>query len=414
MRIDMIFFSKWTLVLLVSVSASAVENGDVGGATPPPEVGSSEVALQVKLVDFIGLSIAKQQGEFTLEFVQKWKDESKKIEGDEDPDTFPSGVDRKWSIVENGTEMGVWRPNGSIELEKFRSFEVQSERIKIKTRSGVTIMTQRVKVAVACDMHLGLFPFDSHLCSLNFLSSGEGNFSAPSQICGSFHAYHFYLKGYSSLILPKGSPKAKLSVYLIISRTSGMQIFGQMYSPLIMIFILSVFTLSVGSYPFRVAASTAFLLCLFIITTIFWRDIPRMNEGQTALEHYFAISIGFVFQIVMTNILMYGYLYKKPTLSGEEDDDLEASKVNSSPKNSKDDADLSSPSPPPGLEKGEEQILKMGKFHTFVYFKCLKPTKKHLPIGFLIINLIYWPIVLGLSSGLPKGFVYPLPTEMCL
>ncbi|ODM91581.1 Glutamate-gated chloride channel [Orchesella cincta] len=392
-------------VCLVFLFGVGVEAGKV-----PPEV----VELKLKLVEFVGLSIPKQEGEFIVEFEQKWEDESNaNLDEDDDLDSFPSssGIDRRFSLVENGTETGTWTPKGSIGLENFRSFQVQAERIKIRRKSGLTVLTQRVKASVACELHLGLFPFDSHLCSLIFSSSGGGNFSSPPQICGSFHAYQFYLKGYSFLNIPSSRHQHdKLNLFLIISRTSTMQVFGQMYSPLIMLVGLSFFTLSIGPYPFRIAASSAFFLCLLVITSLFWRDIPRMSEGssQTAIEHYFAFAIGFSFQIVMTNILMFGYLSKKPQPS-DEGEDVEANKVNGNPVAKTEAEQL-----PPNFAKGEEHICKMGGWHKFVYFKCLKPTKTHLPIGFLIFNIIYWPIVLFLSSGLPNGFLAPTPLDKCL
>lgn len=123
----------------------------------------------------------------------------------------------------------------------------------------------RIKATFGCEMHFNLYPFDAHLCTVTLRTDVVPLF------CGGLKANEFGVKGY--LQLPSGTlPGVQRNasaqqgvkfqtILLLIERTSGMQIFSQMYSPALTLALLSFFTMfSAMSHTIRIATSLALVI----------------------------------------------------------------------------------------------------------------------------------------------------------
>jgi len=310
----------------------------------------------------------------------------------------PPGVEH---IHLNASEIqNIWAPDTFIVNERsssIHSFTIKNEFYRVKP-DGVVLRSTRVTVTASCIMDLKWFPFDRHTCTLNLESyaytAKDIMYTMPLERLGVSNETHTSIQFTIQAVKTTATmfdKYSRASIEIFIKR-NPLRYIQDIFFPAIAFPIVAFITMCTGSLQSRVHLSVLILSAMLIFQTMISTAMPKVSY-QTALDFYVFNSSVMIFNVVITNFLMYHLLKPKDA----HDDKMPLTRVNGNTDDNHSATDIPSDfrMGPPKFSNRAMKIL----------FMMFENNKYSMPIFFVIFNILYWPIVLIASNTFPEDFI---------
>jgi len=274
----------------------------------------------------------------------------------------------------------------------------------------------KLTVTVGCILNLRWFPFDQNVCALDFESyshslndlkylwarneQGKPKIRVSKETAQSVrHELTAFLGKDNNLDLPSGN-YSRVGLEIALKRRSFRYLLD-VYFPTTAIPVIAFITLVVGPLHFRVMMSSICMATMIVYAAILMLLTPKVDY-KTALDFYVFNSSVTVFNVVLVNFFIYYLLKPKQTPT-----QIRMRQMNGSSEDGK------------GILADDEMLEETGTASVSinsgtprfpnkkyeVFYKLLEKSYLTMPLFFIAFNLIYWPVVLIASSGLPEDFI---------